>query len=54
MMLTDIGDTFTIEKNMHLLEKLYITTKYTTYFVFILISIMIIVYLLFIVLLITC
>lgn len=52
-MLTDIGDTFLIEKNVHLLEKLYITTKYTTYFVLILIGMMILVYVLFIVLLIT-
>ncbi len=51
-MFTDDSDTFIIEKNVHLLEKLYITTKYTTYFVLLLISIMIIVYLILIVIII--
>ncbi len=50
-MFTDDSDTFIIEKNVHLLEKLYITTKYTTYFVLLLISIILIVYLILIILL---
>ena len=51
-MYTDVQDRFIIEENIHLLEKLYITTKYTTYFVLLLIAIILIIYLIFIVLLI--
>ena len=51
-MFTDVRDTFIIEENIHMLEKLYIMTKYTTYFVLLLICIMIIVYLILIVLII--
>ena len=50
-MYTDMDDRFIIEENVHLLEKLYITTKYTTYFVLLLISIILIVYVLLIILL---